>query len=89
MLDPVRILEQRRDFLKGIIEVATTCNWSEEDIAELQDCLWESLVEIDNSMFDTYVATEDRELARAVWESRMEDLRHWLGMIFGIKIRYV
>lgn len=89
MLDPIRILEQRRVFLEGIFEVATACNWSDEDTAELLDYLWDSLVEIDNTMFDVYVKTQDPEQARDIWEAKMEGLRHWLTTIFGVKIRYV
>lgn len=89
MLDPIRILEQRREFLEGVIEVAAACNWSETQITELRDCLWDTLVDIDNSMFEVYEQTEDRHLARATWEARMEELRSWLGRIFGVKIRYI
>jgi len=89
VLDPVRVLEQRRDFLEGIVEVAETCNWTADDITTLYDCLWKDLVEIDNAMLSAYEKTGDETYAREIWESRMEDLRHWLGMILGVKIRYI
>lgn len=89
MLGPVQILEQRRDFLEGIMEVAIDCNWSDPDITELKEYLWDSLVETDNLMLDTYAETRDPRLSRKIWEAKMEDLRHWLGTIFGVKIKYI
>lgn len=89
VLDPVSILEQRRDFLEGIIEVARLSNWSERAIEGLRDYLWEELVDIDNAMFDVYEKTGNKLPAYLTWEARMEDLRRWLSLIFGIKIQYV
>ena len=88
-LDTISVLEQRLEFLDGITEVATNCNWSPEQIRELHDYLLDEVIKIDNLMFDVYEETEDPELAYLVWEGHMEDLRRWLGLILGIKIKFV
>ncbi len=88
-LDPVSVLEQRLEFLEGITEVATNCNWSPKAVQELHDYLLEEVIKIDNLMFDTYTETQDRRLAYLIWEGHMEDLRRWLGLILGIKIKFV
>jgi hypothetical protein len=89
ILKPVPILQQRVDFLEGIAGVARDCCWSAYKVRELLDYLSDELVDIDNMLYDVYEQTGSREAAFVVWESRMEDLRHWLSMILGIKIRYV
>ena len=88
-LDPVSVLEQRLEFLEGITEVATNCNWPPEAVQELHDYLLNEVIKIDNLMFDTYTATQNRELAYLIWEGHMEDLRRWLGLILGIRIKFV
>lgn len=88
-LDTVSVLEQRLEFLESITEVATNCNWPPEKIQELHDYLLDEVIKIDNLMFDTYAETEDPELAYLIWEGHMEDLRRWLGLILGIRIKFV
>ena len=88
-LDTVAILEQRLEFLESISDVATTCNWSPDKIQELHDYLLDEVIKIDNLMFDTYEETDDPELAYLTWEGHMEDLRHWLSLVLGIKIKFV
>ncbi len=88
-LDPVAILEQRLGFLEGITEVAKFCNWTDAQVQELRDYLLAQIIDIDNLMYETYNETEDRDLAFAIWEGHMEDLRHWLSMVLGVRIKYV
>ncbi len=88
-LDPVSVLEQRIEFLEGITEVAINCNWPPEEIRELNDYLLDEVIKIDNLMFDTYTETQNRALAYLIWEGHMEDLRRWLGLILGIRIKFV
>ena len=88
MLDPISILEQRKDFLEGILEIAEACNWAASDIEDLRACIWETLVQVDNEMLRLQSATDDYYLAHKVWEVRMEDLRRWLARILGVKIKY-
>jgi hypothetical protein len=40
-------------------------------------------------MLSVMEETQNKEAARLVWELKMEELRHWLGLLFGIKITYV
>ncbi len=88
-LTAVSILQQRVEFLEGIADVAKDCNWTDEETQELLDHLIEELVDIDNLLYDVYEQTLNKEVAFLVWENRMEDLRHWLSLILGIKIKYV
>ncbi len=88
-LDAVFVLEQRLEFLEDIAETAALCNWTPSRIQELHDYLLDEVIKIDNLLFDVYEATEDPELACLVWEAHMEDLRYWLGLILGIKIKFV
>ncbi len=88
-LDPVSILEQRLEFLKGITDIAALCNWPPEEIGYLHDHLLEEVIKIDNLLFDTYESTDDPELAYFTWEAHMEDLRYNLGLILGIKIKFI
>jgi hypothetical protein len=89
MLGPVEVLEQREEFLESVREIARLCYWSDQDINELSNKLWDDLVKIDNDMFVTYERTRDRKLAYRQWETQTEDLRRWLSLILGIKITYV
>lgn len=89
LLDTVSVLEHRLGFLQGIEEVARQCNWTPDQIQELHDYLLDEVIKIDNLMFDTYAETENPQLAYLIWEGHMEDLRYWLGLILGIKIKYV
>lgn len=88
-LTAVSILQQRVDFLEGIADVAKDCNWTDEEIQGLLDHLSDELIDIDNLLYDVYEQTWNKDIAFLAWESRMEDLRHWLGLILGIKIKYV
>ena len=88
-LTAVSILQQRVDFLEGIAEVARDCNWTDEEIQGLLEHLTKELIDIDNLLYDVYEQTFNKEVAFLVWESRMENLRHWLSLILGIKIKYV
>ncbi len=88
-LTAVSILQQRVDFLEGIAEVARDCNWPDEEIQRLLEYLTGELIDIDNLLYDVYEQTFNKEVAFLVWESRMENLRHWLSLILGIKIKYV
>lgn len=88
-LSVVSVLEQRIDFLDGITEVAKDCNWSNRKISELLDYLIQELIDIDNFLYDIYEETENRYLAFLTWENQMEDLRHWLSLILGIRIKYI
>jgi len=88
-LTAVSILQQRVDFLEGVGEVAKDCNWTDEEVQGLLDYLIEELIDIDNLLYDVYEQTENKDTAFLVWENHMEDLRHWLSLILGIKIKYV
>ena len=89
LLDTISILQHRLGFLEGVREIATNCNWSPAQVEELHDYLLDEVIKIDNMMFDIYEETEDAELAYLTWEAHMEDLRRWLSLILGIKIKYV
>jgi hypothetical protein len=71
------------------MEVASSCNWPPEQVQELYDHLLAEVIKIDNLLFDTYEETDDAQLAQFVWEGHMEDLRRWLGLILGIRIKFV
>lgn len=88
-LDPVSILLQRREFLQGVEEVALLCNWKEEDVEIISELVWDELVSIDNHMFSIYEETHDRLAALITWETKAEELRQWLSLLFGVKIRYI
>ncbi len=89
ILSPVQQLAMRAEFISGIMEIAQLCNWPKRQSEELQDLLLEELAYIDNLMYEVYETTEKQAVAFAVWEAHMEDLRRWLSLILGIKIRYV
>lgn len=89
LMDAQSVLVQRLEFLGCIEEIAARCNWTPTQIQELKDHLLSEVIKIDNLMFDTYEETEDPELAYLTWEGHMEDLRHWLSLILGIRIKYV
>lgn len=88
-LDPVTVLLQRREFLEGVKEIARLCNWDEEEIDNLSELIWKELVAIDNHMFDVYAKTNNPSLAWYEWEAKTEELRQWLSLMFGIKIKYI
>ena len=88
-LDTVSVLEQRLEFLEGVAEVAAMCNWGPEGVSELHNHLLDEVIKIDNLMFDVYEETQDPKLSYLVWEGHMEDLRRWLGLILGVKIRFI
>lgn len=89
VLSPVSQLEMRAEFVSGIMEVSQLCNWPEHQVEELRILLLEELTYIDNLMYDVFEQTERYDLAYAVWEAHMEDLRRWLSLILGIKIKFV
>jgi hypothetical protein len=88
-VNTISVLERRLEFLEGLMEIATSCNWSSDQISELHDYVLEEIINIDNLMLDTCEATHDPELAQLVWEGHMEDLRHWLSLVLGIRIKFV
>lgn len=88
-LDTVSLLEQRIEFLEGIKDTASLCNWPDEQIEEFSIWVLKEVIRIDNLLFDTYEATENRELSAILWNDNMEDLRHWLTLIFGVKIKFI
>jgi len=85
----VDILKNRFEFLEGIGELATLCNWNKEDIEELHHHLLEEIIKIDNLLLKGFDKDEDPLLALAVWEINMEDLRHWLSLVLGVKVKYI
>lgn len=87
--DPVLVLEQRIDFVEGIKNTAAMCNWKKKDVVELSHYINDQLIYIDNVLHTTYEETNDYELAEKAWEIHMEDLRRWLSLILGIKIKYI
>ncbi len=88
-MDTVSLLQQRLEFLEGVKETASLCNWSDEKIEDLGLLLLKEVIRIDNLMFDTYEATKNRDLSVEMWEQNMEDLRHWLTLILGIKVKFI
>ena len=88
-LDTVAVLEQRLEFLESVADVASNCNWPPGKIQELHNYLLDEVIKIDNLLFDTYEETDSPELAYLVWEGHMEDLRHWLSLVLGIRIKFV
>jgi hypothetical protein len=88
-MDTVSILQQRYEFLEGVKETARLCNWDEERIEELGMILLKEVIKIDNLLFDTYEATQNRALSVVLWNDNMEDLRHWLKLILGIQVKFV
>ena len=89
LLDPVNQLSMRSEFAEGILGVAELCNWTDEDLDDFQTYLLEELAYIDNLMYDVYEETRNRRMAVSVWDEAMENLRQWLSLIFGVRIRYV
>ncbi len=87
--DPVSVLEQRVNFVEGIVELAALCNWKDVDIEELRHYIGDQLVRVDKVLYTTYKETKDKDLSHKLWEVHMEDLRHSLSLILGVKIRYV
>ena len=89
LLPPVHQLQMRLEFMQGILEVALLCNFTKEQLEEIQSILLEELAYIDNLMYEVYEQTGERGVAAAVWEASMEQLRRWLSLITGIKIKYI
>ena len=89
MLDPVDTLQRRQDFINEVCELASLCNWQEEEIRGLSYQLWEELVKVDNTALVSMMETLDQERSHEVWERGMEGIRYWLGLVLGIKIKYV
>ena len=88
-LDTVGILEQRVEFLENIRGVAIQCGWLPSEVQELHEYLLAEVIKIDNLMFDIHEETDNPHLAYLVWQGHMEDLRHWLTLILGIKIEFI
>ena len=88
LADPVEILEQRAFFLEAVTDLAKFCNWTDTRTEELKEYVHEELIRIDNLLFNIYEDTQDREIAYMLWEEELEDLRRWLSMVLGIRIRY-
>ncbi len=88
-MDTVTILEQRLGFLEGMKDTAKLCDWSDADVEDLGAVLLQEVIRIDNLMFDTFEATENQVLAVSTWEDSMEELRHWLTLILGIKVKFI
>jgi hypothetical protein len=89
VVNPTWVLRQRQEFLGGMEEIVRLCNWSEKDIQDLKDYLWDDVVRIDNILYTVFEETNDHRLAYIKWEEEMEDLRRWLSLITGIKIKYI
>jgi hypothetical protein len=89
LLSPVHQLEMRLEFLQGILEIGLLCNFDKKKLEEIQEIVLEELSYIDNLMYDVYEQTGESVIAFAVWNSSMEQLRRWLSLVTGIKIKYV
>ena len=89
LLPPVDQLRMRLEFMQGVLEIALVCNYSKSKLEGLQRILLEELSYVDNLMYDVYERTGDKALATSVWNASMENLRRWLSLAIGIKIRYV
>lgn len=89
LLPPVHQLQMRLEFMQGILEVGLLCNFTKEQLEEIQGILLEELAYIDNLMYEVYEQTNERAMAFAVWDASMERLRRWLSLITGIKIKYI
>lgn len=89
LLPPVHQLQMRQEFMQGILEIGLLCNFTKEQLEEVQDILLEELPYIDNLMYEVYERTGDRDIAVAVWNASMEKLRRWLSLITGVKIKYI
>lgn len=89
ILPPVHQLLMRLEFMQSVLEVGLLCNFTKEQLENIQDILLEELSYIDNLMYDVYEQTEDREVAFTVWNASMERLRRWLCLITGVKIKYI
>jgi hypothetical protein len=79
----------RLEFIQGVLEIGALCNFTQEQLDEIQGLLLEELAHIDNLMYDVYLQTGQRDVAFAVSEACMEKLRRWLSLITGIKVKYV
>ncbi len=88
-LNAVEVLEQRLEFLEGIKDIVIQCNWSSRDVQDLYDCVLEEVIKIDNLMFYVYEETKDPNIACLLWERRVEELRYWLQLIIGVKVKFI
>lgn len=86
---PIYTLQQRHEFLEGVRELTRLCDWTEEEASVLLEQVWQELVGIDNTTFDTLIKTGNQEAAHLVWEKGMEETRYWLSLILGIKIKFI
>ena len=88
-MDTVGILTDRLEFLESIKELSTLCNWSKKDVEELHSYVLEEIIKIDNLLLNCFETKESARQALLVWETNMEELRHWLSLILGVKIKYI
>jgi hypothetical protein len=79
----------RLEFVQSILEVGLLCNFTKEQLEEIQGILLEELAYIDNLMYEVYEQTDERDIAFAVWDASMERLRRWLSLITGVKIKFI
>lgn len=89
LLPPVHQLRMRLEFMQGVLEIGLLCNFTKDQLEEIQEILLEELSYIDNLMYEVYEQTKEREIAFAVWNASMERLRRWLSLITGVKIKYI
>lgn len=88
-MDTVSILTSRLEFLESIKELAALCNWNTKDVEELYFYVLEEIIKIDNLLLSGFGTEESARQALLVWETNMEELRHWLSLIIGVKIKYI
>ena len=86
-LNAVEVLEDRLGFLESVQEIAQLCNWSPAQVEELHYYLLDEIIRIDNIMFDIHDETGSIQFAYNVWERHVEELRRWLCLVLGVKLR--
>ena len=89
MLDAVETLQHRLEFIDTACELARLCDWKEKEVAELAEQLWDELVQVDTAALRKMDEGTDEAEAYQVWEEGMENIRYWLALVLGIKIRFV
>ena len=88
-IGPVDVLLQRQQILGGVEQLARLCNWKEQEIQELLEKIWESLVEIDNRAIAIAQTTGDESVARDAWFSGMSGIQYWLSLVLGVDINFM
>lgn len=89
LIDTVEVLIHRLEFLQNLEYTAKQCNLLSTQMEELYNYASEELIKIDNLLFTVYAKTEDPQLAWTVWESHMNDFKHWLELMLGIKVKFL